>query len=83
MHWGEVTVGEIGIIKKDIVFTGDVLNTTARIMDLCKQYDHTLIISEDLYMHCAPHHHFQFEALGKMTLRGKSKPISVFGVLVR
>jgi len=28
MHLGEATVGEIGVIKKDIVFSGDVLNTT-------------------------------------------------------
>jgi adenylate cyclase len=28
-HFGNVTTGEIGVIKKDIIFTGDVLNTTA------------------------------------------------------
>jgi len=28
-HLGKVTTGEIGVIKKDIIFTGDVLNTTA------------------------------------------------------
>jgi adenylate cyclase len=31
LHIGEATVGEIGVIKKDIVFSGDVLNTTSRI----------------------------------------------------
>ncbi len=36
VHIGEVTTGEIGVIKKDIVFSGDVLNTTARIQGLCK-----------------------------------------------
>ena len=31
IHLGEVTTGEIGALKKEIIFTGDVLNTTARI----------------------------------------------------
>ena len=34
-HLGKVTTGEIGVIKKEIIFTGDVLNTTARIQGLC------------------------------------------------
>jgi adenylate cyclase len=31
LHIGEATVGEIGVIKKDIIYSGDVLNTTSRI----------------------------------------------------
>ena len=34
LHCGNVTTGEIGVIKKDIIFTGDVLNTTPRIQGL-------------------------------------------------
>src|SRR4030095_2713370 len=30
-HFGKMITGEIGVIKKEIDFTGDVLNTTARI----------------------------------------------------
>ncbi len=29
-HIGKVITGEIGVIKKDIIFTDDVLNTSAR-----------------------------------------------------
>ena len=35
IHIGKVTTGEIGKIKRDIIFTGDVLNTAARIQGLC------------------------------------------------
>ena len=31
IHLGEVTVGEIGVIKKDLAMSGDTMNTTARI----------------------------------------------------
>jgi len=34
-HYGSVTVGELGKIKRDIAFSGDVLNTTARIQSIC------------------------------------------------
>ena len=34
LHLGKVTTGEIGVVKKEIKFTGDVLNTTARIQSL-------------------------------------------------
>ncbi len=36
IHFGEVTIGEIGALKKEIFFTGDILNTTARIQSLCR-----------------------------------------------
>lgn len=35
LHCGSVMVGELGEIKKDIAFSGDVLNTTARIQAQC------------------------------------------------
>ncbi|WP_131453958.1 adenylate/guanylate cyclase domain-containing protein [Neotamlana sedimentorum] len=37
IHVGEVTTGAIGRIKKDVIFTGDTLNTTARIQSLCNE----------------------------------------------
>jgi adenylate cyclase len=46
IHFGEVTTGEIGTIKKDIAFSGDVLNTTARIQSLCNTYGVDLLVSE-------------------------------------
>ena len=36
-HYGQVMVGELGKIKRDIAFSGDVLNTTARIQSICNQ----------------------------------------------
>ena len=48
-HIGEVTAGEIGIIKKDIIYTGDVLNTTSRIQSQCNTYNSKALISEELF----------------------------------
>jgi len=45
VHFGKVTIGQIGNLKREIVFNGDVLNTTSRIQDLCNTYHHDLLIS--------------------------------------
>jgi len=37
IHVGEVTVGEIGVIKKDIAMSGDTMNTAARIRTACSE----------------------------------------------
>ncbi len=44
-HIGKVITAEIGVIKKDIIFTGDVLNTTARIQGLSNTYEVDMITS--------------------------------------
>ena len=38
-HVGFATVGEIGVLKKIIAFSGDVLNTTSRIQSNCNKFD--------------------------------------------
>ena len=70
-HLGEVTTGEIGIIKKDIIYTGDVLNTTARIQAECNKYGVALLLSEDLYEKLTPEEGFKGTEIGELQLRGK------------
>ena len=45
---GEVTVAEIGDIKREIAYHGDVLNTAARIEKLCTPQKKKMLISEYL-----------------------------------
>ena len=79
IHFGEVTIGEIGDLKREIVFTGDVLNTTARIQSLCKELQADLLISgaiKDLL----PQSDYQFISKGEIELRGRSKHEELFHV---
>jgi len=77
-HFGKVTTGEIGVIKKEIIFTGDVLNTTARIQSLCNAYKVDILISEDLMKKLNPDLLFQIKALGENELRGRDERIGLF-----
>lgn len=80
IHFGKVTTGEIGLIKKDIVFTGDTLNTTARIQSLCNQYEEELLVSEDFLNTMQTRENYHFKSLGEVNLRGRNQGILIFGV---
>lgn len=77
-HFGKVTTGEIGVIKKEIIFTGDVLNTTARIQSLCNSYNVDLLISGQLIKQLTIHPPFETAALGETELRGRGEKIELF-----
>jgi len=48
LHCGPVMVGEIGVVKRDIAFSGEVVGTAARIQSRCNHLEVNLLISHDL-----------------------------------
>ncbi len=48
LHCGPVMVGEIGVVKRDIAFSGEVVGTAARIQKRCNHLEVNLLISQDL-----------------------------------
>ena len=79
IHFGEVTIGEIGALKKEIVFTGDVLNTTARIQSLCQGLNSDLLISGAI-KELLPHSDYQYSSKGEIELKGRNKKEELFSV---
>ncbi len=78
MHFGKVSTGTIGTIKKEIIYTGDVLNTTSRIEGQCNQHNVNLLLSKDL-MHKLPNENqFKFVEIGEISLRGKASFVTLF-----
>ncbi|MGE5845665.1 MAG: adenylate/guanylate cyclase domain-containing protein, partial [Ignavibacteria bacterium] len=71
LHYGNVTIGEVGVIKKEIVFTGDVLNTTARIQEMCNTYNVSLLVSKALFDLLQIDNLYTKQVMGEITLRGK------------
>jgi len=80
IHVGSVTTGEIGALKKDVFFTGDVLNVTSRIQSLCNQLDTDLLISDDLLGGLNYTENLQFKCLGETKLKGKSAIVVLHAV---
>ena len=77
IHLGEVTAGEIGIIKRDITYSGDVMNTTARIMNQCNAFGVNLLVSEKLLSSLPQSRHFESRHMGEISLRGKEQKVSL------
>ena len=71
LHCGKVTIGEVGVIKKEIVFTGDVLNTAARIEELCNTYSVKLLLSKKLLDLLQIENRYIKNVMAEITLRGK------------
>lgn len=71
IHTGEVIAGEIGIIKRDITYSGDVLNTTSRIQGKCGEFDIQLIVSNELLQKIKLQPQFTSNFIGTIKLKGK------------
>lgn len=80
IHCGNVIAGEIGIVKRDITYSGDVLNTTSRIQNLCREYNEEVIASADVIDSLLAVNRFSIKALGSIRLRGKEKELSLSSV---
>lgn len=80
LHVGRVTTGEIGALKREIFFTGDVLNVTARIQSLCNTYDADLLISAKLLDFFKEPAEFTFNSLGSLALKGRVQSMELFSV---
>ncbi len=80
IHLGEVTTGVIGALKKEVVFTGDVLNIAARIQALCKPYERSLIVSNKLIDKLKSVSELQLEPLGSTNLRGREEEMELTAI---
>ncbi|MEO1011103.1 MAG: adenylate/guanylate cyclase domain-containing protein [Bacteroidota bacterium] len=80
LHYGEVTTGEIGALKKEIIFTGDVLNTTSRIQSLCAEKSVDILVSSQLMEQLDVVPYFKTRSLGSSSLRGKEEQIMLYTV---
>ncbi len=77
---GLVTVAEVGVIKKEIAYHSDVLNTAARIQGQCNQLGKCLLISQRLKESIQDWDGLQTEAVGTVSLKGKITRIPLFSV---
>ncbi|MEO9484317.1 MAG: adenylate/guanylate cyclase domain-containing protein [Ekhidna sp.] len=79
LHYGHVMAGEIGVIKREIAYSGDVLNTAARIQSKCNEYGVNMLVSDALIAQLDIAKK-QTKSLGHIDLRGKSKSIKLYAI---
>jgi adenylate cyclase len=80
IHAGEVTAGFVGLIKKELIYSGDTMNTTARIRSMCNDLNESYMVSEDFMSNFEQPHGYQIEKIGTMELKGRTEPIKLFAL---
>ncbi|MBK8532380.1 MAG: adenylate/guanylate cyclase domain-containing protein [Flavobacteriales bacterium] len=70
-HYGPVTTGEVGLVKKERIYTGDVVNTAAHIQNACNEYGVDNLISQDLMDVLHLPEQFVVREIGSVELKGK------------
>ncbi|MEL6191734.1 MAG: adenylate/guanylate cyclase domain-containing protein [Bacteroidota bacterium] len=80
VHLGEVIVAEVGLVKREIAYHGDVLNTTARIQSQCNRLQQPLLISDQLLSYLQTDENLESQRLGEELLKGKETPVTIYGV---
>ncbi len=81
MHGGTVMAGELGIVKREIAYSGDVLNTAARIQSKCNELKVNILVSAVLIEKLDTRQH-TFETIGSIDLRGKKERMTLFTVVM-
>jgi adenylate cyclase len=80
LHCGPVVTGEMGSVKKEIVFLGDTVNTAARIQELCRQTGDRVLASADLIDRLELPPGVAKRSLGDLRLRGKGADLSLYAL---
>jgi adenylate cyclase len=79
LHFGPV-VGEIGDVKRAIVFNGDVMNTAARLEELSRTVDGGFLASRAAMARFSSVPPFAVRDLGRLPIRGRADGIDVVGI---
>jgi adenylate cyclase len=80
LHFGPVIVGEIGDVKRAIVFNGDVMNTAARLEALSREVEGGFIASRTAMERFGSALPVPVCDLGRLAIRGRVDGIDVVGL---
>ena len=80
LHFGKITVVEVGDIKREIAYHGDTINIASRIQTLCKTYNQNLLISESLTDVVSKSDKHKLTFIDDVLLKGKTEKVKLYTV---
>lgn len=80
VNLGLVMAAEVGVVKKEIAYHSDVLNTAARIQGECNRLGKPLLISQIVKDSLKVVSDYEIESVGEVSLKGKEQRINLFSV---
>lgn len=81
LHGGTLMVAEVGVVKKELAFHGDVINTSARIQGECNTYNVPILISESLKDQLSIQHDLVAKHMGNVLLKGKENKVNIYTLI--
>jgi adenylate cyclase len=81
IHTGPIMVGQVGIAKKDLVMSGDTINTAARIRSACTELNQKFLVSKEM-IELLKMKDWQAVNMGMVDLKGKNENIELFSLKI-
>ena len=75
-----MVAGEMGSVKREIVFLGDTVNTAARIQELCRETGDRVLASADLIERLELPPGVAKRSLGDLRPRGKGADLALYAL---
>ncbi|MBL7963426.1 MAG: adenylate/guanylate cyclase domain-containing protein [Flavobacteriales bacterium] len=81
LHYGPVTAGEVGLVKKQVIFSGDPVITAAHIQSVCNQFGVELLMSEEMLDQLRlPEHQYERRSVGEIPLKSRKRTVRLWTV---
>jgi adenylate cyclase len=83
LHCGEIVAGEVGDVRREIAYVGDMLNVAARLLDASKDLGRDVLASGELLARVRLPGGLQVEPLPTLTIRGRDAPLEIAALSMR
>ncbi|TDU34494.1 adenylate cyclase [Gelidibacter sediminis] len=80
LHTGKIIIAEVGTVKKELAYHGDVINSTSRIQGKCNEFGESLLVSAELMEKLKLTSKYQAVSLGDELLDGKTEELKIFAI---
>ena len=80
VHGGKLIVTEVGSLKKELAYHGDVINTTSRIQEACNTYNESFLISEKVVNDINLKSKYISKEIGDLLLKGKKYRLKIYSI---
>ena len=80
LNIGEVTIAEVGELKREIAYHGDTINTAARLEASCNRLNADLLVSENLLKQLELEPWLKSDLKGEIQLRGKQSTVNIYAI---